>query len=74
MIFVEVKWDQPTGRGNKTFVFNDNEVGEKWGKRLSDIRQSLPFSSIIDKVKIYDSVDDELGFSTQNELIWESGI
>ena len=73
MRFVEVKYNQPAGNATKTFVFADNAKGEVWARNLSKIRDSLPFSSIIEKVKLYDSIYDEVGFDTQHEVIWESG-
>jgi hypothetical protein len=70
-----VKYTSPDGPGMQEFFFSVNKEGEKWAKNLSNIRQFLPFSSIIDNggVVCWSTKHHSEGYLIPNEIKWQSG-
>jgi len=75
MRLVRVNYESPDGSGEMDFFFVQHEIAERWAKNLSNIRQYLPYSSVIDDggVTCWSTRMTDEGFMEPDGKIWQSG-
>jgi hypothetical protein len=75
MRLVRVEFCSPEGSSDRDFIFTQDQVGEKWAKKLSNIRQSLPYSSVIDDggVTLWSVKLSDDAFIVPDKKLWQSG-